>query len=193
MMNHSAGSAEVSVESGGGGQRAGRRLAGRRQKGSSLIEFALVMTFMLVPTTVGLAEFATYLSNYLALTDAVATGARKLAISRGTNNPCNVVGPVVTSMYAAAAIEGGGSTPVLNFSITLTPVGGTALTQTFTTTSSSTPASCYSATTPLTGFPSDLSQGAVATVKAYYTPTLIFNAFPSLAMPIEAQTSEIVQ
>ena len=150
---------------------------------------------MLVPTTVGIAEFATYLSNYMAMTDAVATGARKLAISRGTQNPCYVVAPIVTAAYQAAAIESG-TTPVLNFKITLTPVGGTATSQTFTTSTASTassPAGCYSAgTAPLTGFPAGLSQGGTATVNAYYSPTLIFNAF-NLTIPVTAQTTEIVQ
>ncbi|MGC2209555.1 MAG: TadE/TadG family type IV pilus assembly protein [Candidatus Korobacteraceae bacterium] len=194
-MSHSAGSAEVSVESGGGGQRAGRRLPGRRQKGSSLIEFALVMTFMLVPTTVGLAEFATYLANYMALTDAVATGARALAIARGTQDPCNVVATVVIPAYQAAAIEGTFTSSGMNFTITVTPPGGSASSQNWAgATSSTTPAGCYSSsTTPLTGFPASLIQHAIVTVKATYTPTLIFNAFPSLAMPIEAQTTEIEQ
>lgn len=190
VMNHNA---EVSVETGRRGLRTGERLPGRRARGSSLIEFALVMTFLLVPTTVGLAEFATYLANYLALTDAVATGARALAINRGTQNPCNVVAPIITAAYQASAIESAG-TPSLTFKITLTPKGGSATSVTWTgATTPTTPANCYSASTaPLTGMAGDLSQGGTATVFVNFSPTLIFNVF-NLTIPITAQTTEIVQ
>lgn len=149
---------------------------------------------MLVPTTVGLAEFATYLSNYLALTDAVAAGARSLAISRGTTNPCNVVADVVIPTYQAGAIESGFTSANMNFKITLTPVTGTAPTPVSWsgTTTTTTPSSCYNNASPLGGFPAGMQQGGTATVWANYNPVLIFNAF-GLTIPITAQTTEIVQ
>jgi Flp pilus assembly protein TadG len=174
----------VKVETGTTGAPVAKR-AGRREKGSSLIEFALVMTFLLVPTVVGLAEFATYLNNYLALTDAVATGARTVAINRGiTLNPCSLVGAAVTTSYQAAAIESG--TPSLVFTITL---NNGAVSQ-GPWTGSTGPGGCGNAS-PYAGVPGDLIQGTAVTVNAKFTPTLIFNVFPN--MQIQAQTTEIVQ
>jgi Flp pilus assembly protein TadG len=149
----------------------------------------MVMTFLLVPTVVGMAEFATYLNNYLALTDAVGTGARALAISRGqTSNPCNVVGSAVTTTYQSAAIEGGAGTPALTFTVTLTPPAGSAAVQG--PWQGPSYGSCAS-TSPTTGYAANLQQGGVATVNVKFTPTLIFNVFPSLQ--IQAQTTEIIQ
>lgn len=184
MMNCGSGAGEVKVETGTTGAPAARR-PGHREKGSSLIEFALVMTFLLVPTVVGLAEFATYLNNYLAMTDAVATGARTLAINRGiTLNPCSLVGAAVTSAYQAAAIEGGTNPPAINFSVTIN--GNPAQTWN----GSTYPGGCSNAS-PYAGTPGELAQGTAVTVNAKFTPTLLFNVFPFLQ--IQAQTTEIVQ
>jgi Flp pilus assembly protein TadG len=188
VMNFGAG--DGSVQTGSGERLVGRRLRGRRQKGSSLIEFALVMTFLLVPTTVGIAEFATYLGNYLALTDAVAAGARALAVSRQeTLNPCSLVYTAVTTAYQAAAIESGTNPPALTFTVTLNPASGAVTEGPWVGTNY--PGGCSSGSTT-TGVPADLTQGSFVTVKATYSPLLIFNAF-NITIPIAAQTTEVVQ
>lgn len=56
------------------------------QSGAAAVEFAFIapVLFLLV---VGIAQFGITLNNYVILTDAVGTGARQLAVSRGTTTP----------------------------------------------------------------------------------------------------------
>ncbi len=69
-------------------RRGGRGTLVGNRRGQSLIEFTLVMPFLLLVTT-GLVAFGFALHNDLMLTNAVNTGAQLLAFSRGqTTDPC---------------------------------------------------------------------------------------------------------
>lgn len=61
-------------------REAQRREAGMRckQRGQALVEFALVISFLLVPTVVGLGALTGYIRSYIALTDAVSIAAQTL-------------------------------------------------------------------------------------------------------------------
>lgn len=68
-------------------------------EGNTLVEFALVAP-MLMAVMMGLFTCGIAFSNYVALTNAVDTGARLLAVSRGeTTDPCATT---VAAIYAAA-------------------------------------------------------------------------------------------
>ncbi len=70
---------------------------GRGQKGTALLEFAFVVPVLLI-IVMGIIVFGTALNNYIQLTEAAATGARFLAVSRGqTTNPCGDTIPVITA------------------------------------------------------------------------------------------------
>lgn len=68
-----------------------RRLHGER--GSAIIEMTVVTPLLLL-LVLGIARFGIAFNNYLVLTDAVRWGARELATSRGTTNPCQSAGNV---------------------------------------------------------------------------------------------------
>jgi len=79
------------------GIRAGARSRKRRsfadlrrgEEGQSLVEFALVFTFVLMPLFFGFMAFAWYLLYYEAVTQAVGSAGQQLAVSRGnTADPC---------------------------------------------------------------------------------------------------------
>lgn len=59
----------------------------RNPGGASAVEFAFVAP-ILIMLMIGIAKFGLVLNNYLTLTEAVATGARYLALSRdGSSSP----------------------------------------------------------------------------------------------------------
>jgi hypothetical protein len=61
----------------------------RGEEGQSLVEFALVFTFVLMPLFFGFMAFAWYLLYYQAVTQAVGSAGQQLAVSRGnTADPC---------------------------------------------------------------------------------------------------------
>jgi Flp pilus assembly protein TadG len=60
------------------------------QKGQTAAEFALVLPVFCV-LLFGVIQFGITFNNYLALTDAVRTGARKAAVSRQEAAPSDVV------------------------------------------------------------------------------------------------------
>jgi Flp pilus assembly protein TadG len=57
-----------------------------QSEGSSLIEFAVVMPMMFA-LIMGMFWFGLAINNYIVLTDAVAVGARSLALADGQTNP----------------------------------------------------------------------------------------------------------
>ena len=97
----------------------------RRELGQAMIEVSLVLSFVLVPIVMGMAGFAAYLGNFMALTDAVSYGAKELSMSRGavSLDPCKVVTTAVTNAYKAAAVET--ATPTLTVTLTLYSAGST--------------------------------------------------------------------
>lgn len=71
----------------------------RRERGSALVETAVVMPVLLF-VMLGIAEFGVAFRNYLLLSDAVRTSGRQLAVSRGqTTNPCQAA---VNRLYSSA-------------------------------------------------------------------------------------------
>src|ERR1035438_988137 len=102
-MNCSAASAEVSVETGCRGERDGSRLRGRRERGSSLIEFAVVMPMLMLLVT-GIYTFGIFLNNDISLTDAVNTAARQAAISRNLNPAPDLCAQFYTTINNAAPL-----------------------------------------------------------------------------------------
>jgi Flp pilus assembly protein TadG len=63
-----------------------RRERRRRQEGQALVEFALVLPFLLM-IVLGIIQFGILFHNYLTLTDAVRAGARQAAVNRTDPNP----------------------------------------------------------------------------------------------------------
>jgi Flp pilus assembly protein TadG len=63
-----------------------RRFCIRDQKGQSLTEFALVLPLLML-ILLAILQFGVLFRDYLAVTDAVRTGARKAAVSRTAPSP----------------------------------------------------------------------------------------------------------
>ncbi len=64
-----------------------RRARARDERGQALVEFALVLP-LLVTILFAIIKFGIAINNYVVLTNAVRTGARTLAIGRGSTDPC---------------------------------------------------------------------------------------------------------
>lgn len=143
-------------------------------EGGALVESALVLPILLLIVT-GIFTFGTALNNYMELTDAVGSGARQLAISRGyTLDPCATV---VTAVHNAAPSLAQAD---MTFSFSL---NGTAYTGT----------SC-SSTNTTSGAPADLVQGQPAQVTVTYPCKLpVFGLTSGPACSVKAQTTELVQ
>ena len=60
------------------------RRRSRREEGQAMVEFALVLPVLLL-VLLAIMKFGLLFENYLTLTDAVRSGARTLAIGRGTS------------------------------------------------------------------------------------------------------------
>ncbi len=171
-MSNSAGQDSVHRSGSSIAERVRSRL--RDNEGSALVEFAVVLPVLLLVLT-GIFTFGVAMNNYNELTEAVNTGARQLAISRGqTTDPCATT---VAAVYAAA--------PTLNqsklaFSFAL---DGTAYSGT----------SCSSSSTT-TGAAGNLVEGQAAEVSVTYPCNLAIygiNLAPSCTL--QAQTTELVQ
>jgi Flp pilus assembly protein TadG len=181
VMRRSAAKPAAKLETLSGISRGCSRLRGRKQRGSALVEFAVVMTFMLVPLVVGMATFAIFLDNNMILTEAVNVGARQLAVSRNaTTDPCTMVTTAITNTYKSGAMES--STPSLTFTIVMDNK-----TQTYGPTTGI--FSCSG--TPTSGGPSYLVQNTAATVTVTHQIASIFPAFGNFE--IKGQSTELVQ
>ena len=62
------------------------RAAFRSERGQSLTEFALVLPLLML-VLFGIIQFGIVFNNYISLTDAVRSGARKAATSRNLPDP----------------------------------------------------------------------------------------------------------
>jgi Flp pilus assembly protein TadG len=151
-----------------------RRVRGNA-RGQALVEFALVISFLLVPMVVGMGALTGYLRTYIALTDAVSVAAQSLAVSRGeTLDPCALV---------VSAVEG--AAPYLstgNF-IFNTTLNGTAYTN---------QTSCSSASFT-TGAPAKLVKGSTIVINVQYGPVPYILTSYAPNYKIYAQSTEIVQ
>jgi len=161
----------------GGGLVAGRR--SRDERGSALVEFALVAPLLLM-LIFGMIAFGMVLYNQLALTNATNLGAQALASSRATlttganqGDPC---GAVETAVYNAAPTL---SQSKLSFTIVIngtTEVAGA-------TGSSVTCTSAYSS----------LATGQSSTVTITYPSTLSFIGVHGGAITLSASLTEAMQ
>jgi len=151
-----------------------RGLHHRGEEGGALVEMAMVLPMLMLIVT-GIFAFGIALNNYLQLTDAVDTGARLLAISRGqTTDPC---ASVVSAIERGAPFLKPAS---LSFTFVL---NGTSYSGT----------SCSSSSTT-TGAAGNLVQGTSAQVTVTYPCNLAVygtNYAPHCTMV--AQTTELVQ
>jgi Flp pilus assembly protein TadG len=155
---------------------------GRSEKGSSLVEFALVLPLLMLVAT-GIFAFGIALNNYLELTNAVTIGAQLLAVSRGnTSNPCQTA---TTAVYNAAPFLAEGK---LSFNFTFTPsAGGTS------TSFAGTSSECSA--TGSSGATAYMLQGEQVEVTATYPCTLVGYGFnlSSLGCTLTANVTEIIQ
>lgn len=155
-----------------------RRRAGS-ERGSSLVEFAIVLPLLMLVTT-GIFAFGFALNNYLELTNAVNIGAELLAVSRGnTDNPCQTA---MDAVYNAAPNLAQGS---LAFTFLFTPSTGGSST-------SFTGGSTECSATGSTGASAYMQQGYSVEVVATYPCTLVGYGF-NLGCSLTANVTEIVQ
>jgi Flp pilus assembly protein TadG len=149
-----------------------RRCLGK-EKGSALVEFALVLPVFLLITT-GIFSFGITLNNYLELNNAVNLAAQQLAISPNViADPCNTA----TSAIHTAA-------PYLNQSnitVTTTITSGSTTQATTSFSGSSCPAGAAL-----------LTNGDPVEVAAQYPCTLAGFGF-NISCTLEAQVSEMAQ
>jgi TadE-like protein len=75
------------------------RAAFRSERGQSLTEFALVLPLLML-VLFGIIQFGIVFNNYISLTDAVRSGARKAATSRNLPDP---PGATITQVRKAAS------------------------------------------------------------------------------------------
>jgi Flp pilus assembly protein TadG len=75
-----------------------KRIHIRSQQGQTMAEFVMIAPIFLL-LVFGIIQFGILFNNYVALTDAVRTGARQAAVSRTLPNP---VGSATSRVVAAA-------------------------------------------------------------------------------------------
>ena len=146
----------------------GRRFRPGDERGSALVETALVLPVLLMVFT-AITGFGLVLNNFMVLTNAVSTGAQALAISRGqSTDPCLTASTAIN----AAAFDLSASSISLAFVID----GAT-----------------FSApTTTCASGAADMVQGATAQITATYPCTLlIFGMNPPCSLT--TQTTEVIQ
>ena len=123
----------------------------RECEGNSLLEFAMIGP-LLIALLVGIVWLGVLLNNYITLTDAVSQGARAFAEATGVSgtpvngDPCAYA---ITVMNADAKSL---KTANITYTISYTPVGGTATAES---------ASC-------TGIFSGMQEGDTVTIQATY-------------------------
>jgi len=136
-------------------------------RGQSLIEFTLVMPFLLLVAT-GMVSFGLALHNDLVLTNAVNTGAQLLAFSRGqTTDPCATATTAITN--AAPSLYSG-------LSLTFV-INGTT----------------YSSTTSCTSAASNMVQGATAQVTGSYPCVIAIVGANYPSCTLRSQVTEYIQ
>lgn len=172
IMSRAAGSAELPFKSRSRG-RLSLALLCRGERGSALVEFALILPMMLMLTT-GLLVFGVAMNNYLQLTNAVSIGARALAVDAGTTAGADPCAAGVTAIENAAPALTPGN---LTFTFTL---NGTAYPQ----------VSCNT-----TAAANNLSSGTTVTVTATYPLNLsVFGrVFSQSHAVLSATSTELVQ
>jgi Flp pilus assembly protein TadG len=145
------------------------------ERGSALVEMALIMPVLLILTT-GIFVFGIAMNNYVTLTNAVSTGARTVALNAQlTTDPC----AVASSAVEAAAP--GLNPNLMTFSYTFNGVAKSGT-------------SCSSSSVD-TGAALDLASGTTVTVTATYPLNLsVFGTQMSGSNAVlQATSTELVQ
>ncbi len=169
--------------------RAKRRL-GRDERGSAMVETALVLP-VLLGVVMGIITFGVAFGNYLALTNATAMGAQALSISRGQSlDPCQTV-------YNAFQL-GAQNLPLSGLTFTIlvdSPATGSTETTLYTLYQGSKGVAPTCSSKNLTsGAPSELLANDVASVKVTYPCNLvIYGKDFAPNCTLTAQTSEVIQ
>jgi len=147
----------------------------RGERGATMVEFALVMSFLLVPIVVGVAGFAVYLSNYLALTDAVSIGTRQAATGGWLPgaDPCALATAAATAAYKAGSFES--TTPSLTPTLTVYGPTGTV------TGAANTATSCPT-------YAPYIVPGATVEVSISHPTQSIFSSYGSFTVKAQAET-----
>ena len=144
-----------------------------------MVEFALVMSAMIVVLVVGLAGYALYLGNYLTLKDALSVSARQVAISAGLTgvDPCGIAKTAVTAAYQAGAFES--VAPTMTPTVTIyPPPGGLGTTVT-------------NSTGTCSGYLTNLVPGATVEVSVSHATQSLFGSYGGFT--INGQAESIVQ
>lgn len=76
------------------------RAGARNDKGQAVVEFAIVMPF-LVFLLLAICQFGLAMYNYISVTDAVRVGARKAAVSRTAPNTCQAAKDAIQATLSA--------------------------------------------------------------------------------------------
>jgi Flp pilus assembly protein TadG len=136
------------------------------ERGTALIEFALVLPVLLITMT-GMAASAIALHNLLVLTNAVNTGAQQLSFSRGqTTDPC-------ATAYTAINNAAPGMASGMTFTFVINGASFSGKT--------------------CTGAAVDMVQGATAAVTATYPCTVVYYGTTLSACTLKAQLTEYIQ
>jgi len=143
-------------------------------QGGALVEFAVVVPVLLL-IVMGIFTFGMAMNDYVQLTEAVNTGARLLAISRGqTTDPC---AETASAVYQSA--------PNLTES---------SFTFSFMLDGNSFPGGSCSSSSTTTGAAGDLVEGTSATVTVTYPCDLeILGVNYAPGCTLQAETTELVQ
>jgi len=154
----------------------------RSERGSSLVEFALVLPMFLLLTT-GTFSFGIALNNYLELTNATVTGAQLVAVSRGSKTITNPCSAGVTAIENAAPYLNSAN---IKYTMTFMDTSGT------TTNSYGPTAGALSCAGASSSTSSTMVQGGSVQVIATYPCTLaVYGA--SFGCYLHAQVTEMVQ
>jgi Flp pilus assembly protein TadG len=159
--------ARVKARPAGSGLRARLRSG---EEGQSLVEFALVMSMVLLPLMAFFFTLSMALDHRLQLDEGVSNGGRVLALQRGQTDPCAAT---ITAIEAAAP----GLTPAsFSFTFVISGPGGGSYTTT-----------CPTTTTVY------MTSGDNAEVEVTYPYTLNIYGAPVAAGTFHSNITEVTQ
>jgi Flp pilus assembly protein TadG len=162
-----------------------RRLPFHGERGSAVVEMALVMPIMLMMLT-GIFSFSVALYQKLQLAEAISNAARVMAAERGDTDPCATT---ASAIYAAAP-----SLSKSNLTLTFT-LGGTNTSGTITggTAYGGTKGTAPSCTAAGNGGVAAMQSGWPVQVQAIYPCTLSIYAFQTSSCSLGSLNSEVAQ
>jgi Flp pilus assembly protein TadG len=173
------------------------RVRARGEQGSTLVEFALLLT-ALMPLLMGIIVFGIAFSNYLALTNATASGAQQVAQSRGQNlDPCNVVDQAVLSQTPFSLPQNQSG---LQFSMVINPPTGQTVPNPTTTggsnasyTGSGSSFSCLSGSNTTGSAGNLMANGTLSVTVTYPCSLVVYGVDFAPGCKLTAATQEAIQ